>query len=184
MTCILPLVAALFLPICLARTYCENDHSVGLKPTVPDHLGALCHEFSDIINEMENNHAVNGINGEEVRIGKHIMHRTTYREIPDPNYKLRLISELKTADGRITITSKVFLSERYIKVCETTYFNSLDDTQRITNQRILQFGYGSAPDNLKATVCNCTDKKVKANFLAKIKEWYPDADITCDHKKL
>lgn len=179
---ILPLLVVFFLPFYSARQWCENDDDYGLKPRVPDHLGQLCHEFSDIINPKNAKRSAEEGLGEEVRVGKYIMYRIMYKEIPDVNYKLRLEAELRTADGRVTMKTKLFLTDKTIKAIETTHFVSLDDTKHTTNQRILQFAFGSAPNSLTATVCHCTDAKVKANFLAKIKEWYPDANITCNNK--
>lgn len=178
------LVVAFLLPLCRARLWCENDDNFGLKPKVPGNLGQICHEFSNIIDPHKKDAATEKGLGEEIRVGKYIMYRMKYEEIPDANYKLHLVADLKTADGRVTMNTKLYLTNNTIKVVETTYFVSMDDTKQTTNQRIIQFGYGSAPNSLKATVCHCTDAKVKANFLAKIKEWYPDADISCSTKPM
>lgn len=159
---------------------CDNLLNVGLKPRVPPHLGDICHTFSDIIDESQKTSPTEAVKkGEEVILdGNRIFYRTQYQEIPSADYKLNLTTLLKSEDGRETIMTKIFLRENNIKVTESMVINHLDGSQSINNQRVIQFGYGSAPANLVKICQKGEDAKVKANILAKIKEWYPDADIT------
>jgi hypothetical protein len=168
------------LPFIVRCDNCDNLLNVGLKPRVPPHLGDICHTFSDVIDESQRNSPSEvAKKGEEVILeGNRIFYRTQYQEIPSADYKLNLTTLLKSEDGRETIMTKIFLRENNIKVTESMVINHLDGSQSVNNQRVIQFGYGSAPANLVKICQKGEDPKVKSNILAKIKEWYPDADIS------
>lgn len=151
-----------------------------LKNRPNDHLGRLCEEMAAIVP----NHPAtcrdtrNGDNSQPVILPNgEMMYRQSLTQSSEPGvYNLKVTGVL--SNGSKSVTTVAYLTDRYIKIVETTSMQKQGQTNEyIVNERIIQFGYGSAPETLALLATRIKDKKVAKNFLAKIAHWYPEAHI-------